>query len=83
MQRIRELGALGPPSRYIAGQIRALGWTRGLVESCPCSRRRWGRTRTPSPAQVDAEHHLVTGRIYQCEDRDLYSERVWGWVTNL
>jgi hypothetical protein len=71
MQRIRELGDLGPPSRYVAGQIRALGWTHGLVESCPGSRRPWSRSKKPSPARVDAEHHLVTGRIYRGEDRDL------------
>jgi hypothetical protein len=80
MQRIRELAELGPRMPYIAGQIRALGWIQGLVNRTPGSWRRWRRTMKPSPAQVDAEHRLVTGRIYRGESRDLYSgadEALW------
>jgi hypothetical protein len=51
MQWIGELDDLGSPGRDIAGQIRALGWTHGLVESCPGSQQPWSRARKSSPAR--------------------------------
>ncbi|MGH3718302.1 MAG: hypothetical protein ACRDRI_05545 [Pseudonocardiaceae bacterium] len=72
MGRIKDLGGSKDHTRFVTGQLHALGWTVGLAEFCPGSGLRSG-TAKPSPAQVDAEHHMVTGRVYRGEDRDLYS----------
>lgn len=81
-RRVAELGALGTPSRYVAGQMLALGWTQGLVKSCPGSHRHWIRPRKPSPARVDAEHQLVASRAHRGDDPDLDSgaATALGWA---
>ncbi|MGH3867229.1 MAG: hypothetical protein ACRDQ4_14015 [Pseudonocardiaceae bacterium] len=70
-----RMTAIGEPrdqTRFVAGQLLALAWTAGVAELCPGSRRPAAPDR-PSPPRVDAEHHLVTGRVYRGADRDFYS----------
>lgn len=83
MDRAGELARLNDQSRYIGGQVHALAWVQGLAEFTPGTRTEWG-TRKPSAAQVDAEHHMVTGRVYRGEDsvdgRDFFAgadEALW------
>lgn len=57
---------------YLRGQVHALAWTQGKVDGSPGLRTSWCEGK-PSAAQVDAEHHLVTGRVYRGEDRDFFA----------
>lgn len=61
--RIDQLKSLNDQSEYIGGQIAALAWTRGQAELTPSTRAPWDQRR-PSAARADAEHHLITGRVY-------------------
>jgi hypothetical protein len=70
------------PDPYILGQRLALDWVAGNGTTCPGSLRSWPADQAPTPAQIDAEHHYVTGRIYRRQDQDAYSgadEALW-WV---
>ncbi|MEO7196466.1 MAG: hypothetical protein ABIZ05_16905 [Pseudonocardiaceae bacterium] len=70
--RMTEIGEPRDQTRFVAGQLLALGWTLGAGEVCPGSRLPSIPGR-PSPRRVDAERHLVTGRVYRGADRDLHS----------
>jgi hypothetical protein len=80
-QRLNELVGTGSPSRYDAGLIRALAWVHGSAARTPGSLRRWANgIERPTSTQGDAEHHIVTGRVYRGQDRYLYSgadEALW------
>jgi hypothetical protein len=59
-------------------RIQALARVLGTAPLSPGTRTAWNVK--PTPAQVDAEHHLVTGRVYREENRDFYSgadEALW------
>ncbi|MHA6800288.1 hypothetical protein [Bounagaea algeriensis] len=83
MQRADELNKLRDSGDYVGGQIHALAWTQGLAEFTPGTRTEWGKDRRPTPEQADAEHHLITGRVYLGGDifrRDFFSgadETLW------
>ncbi|HEY0695885.1 MAG TPA: hypothetical protein VGD71_43460 [Kribbella sp.] len=86
-KRLAELANLNDNSGYIRGQTHALQWTQGLAESTPGTRTKCGTTK-PTAAQVDAEHHVVTGRIYAGgtadDGRDFFNgadEALW-WALN-
>ncbi|MGH3828134.1 MAG: DUF5710 domain-containing protein, partial [Pseudonocardiaceae bacterium] len=70
--RMTIIGEPRDQTRIVAGQLLALGWTMGVGKFCPGSRLPPAPGR-PSPPRVDAEWHLVTGRVYRAADRDLYS----------
>jgi hypothetical protein len=65
MDRADELNKADDRSDYGRGQIHALAWTQGLAEFTTGTRTEWGRNRRPTPEQVDAEHHMVTGQLYR------------------
>lgn len=62
-QRLAELNELRDSGGYVRGQIHALIWTLGMADSTPGTRVACAAVR-PTPPEVDAEHHIVTGRIY-------------------
>ncbi|MCK2239728.1 MULTISPECIES: hypothetical protein [unclassified Crossiella] len=64
MQRAGELNPLRDRGDFVKGQIHALAWTQGLAEFTSGTRTEWGKDRRPTPAQADAEHHMITGRVY-------------------
>lgn len=81
MQRVDELKELRDNGDYIGGQIHALAWTQGLTELTPGTHTKHPR---PTPEQADAEHHIITGRVYLGGDtfhgRDFFSgadEALW------
>lgn len=68
------------PAPYVLGQRLALDWVAGFGPTCPGSLRSWPPEQLPTPAQIDAEHHYVTGRIYRGQDHEIYSgadEALW------
>lgn len=84
MLRADELNKLRDSGDYIGGQIHALAWTKELAEFTPGTRTEWGKNRRPTPEQADAEHHMITGRVYLGGDkfhgRDFFSgadEALW------
>ncbi len=52
-------------SDYVKGQQHAIAWTQGQAEFTTGTRTEWGKGRRPTPEQVDAEHHMVTGQLYR------------------
>lgn len=62
-QQIAQLTSLNDNGGYIVGQLYALAWTQGLETLSPSTRGKDDDSR-PAPDRVDAEHHLITGRIY-------------------
>jgi hypothetical protein len=68
---VTELIAENDPSRYSMSKIQALTWVLGTARLSPGAHTAWHVK--PTPAQVDAEHHLVTGRFYGENNRDLYA----------
>ncbi|UOX86075.1 HEAT repeat domain-containing protein [Amycolatopsis sp. FBCC-B4732] len=55
------------------GAIHALGWTQGFAKTTPVLRGEWRGPR-PTAAEVEAEHHLVTGALHRPGgDRDFLS----------
>ncbi|WP_125789751.1 hypothetical protein [Amycolatopsis sp. WAC 01375] len=62
-QQIDELKPLDDTDGYIGGQLYALAWTQGIETLSPSTRGQDDHSR-PAPDRVDAEHHLITGRVY-------------------
>ena len=60
-----EIIKLNDRSPYIGGQNHGLAWIQGLADFTTGTRTEWDRSRRPTPAQVDAEHHMVTGQLYR------------------
>jgi hypothetical protein len=48
---------------FYHGNLDALRWAMGDWDMSPGSHQRWPG-EAPTPKQVDAEHHLVVGRVY-------------------
>jgi hypothetical protein len=53
--------------RFIDGCCNALLWLSGKSDRCPGSGWSWTGGR-PSPEEVDAEHHLLVGRLNRHDD---------------
>lgn len=71
---VRDLRGAGDHA-YASGQRAALHWVRGAADAAPASMVPWNRA-TPTPEEVDAEHHMTTGCLYRPElagEREFYS----------
>jgi hypothetical protein len=65
----RRMQGLGDPAgdSYAAGAIAVYRWALLGCGAAPGSWRPWNG-EAPTPQHVDAEHHMITGRVYQQHD---------------
>ncbi|MFJ8966731.1 hypothetical protein ACIRG5_45785 [Lentzea sp. NPDC102401] len=77
--RVSELTRALDASPYGMSKVQALAWVLGTAPLSPGTRTAW--QEKPTAAQVDAEHHMVTGRVYrEVSERDYFSgadEALW------
>ncbi|GGJ75516.1 hypothetical protein GCM10010123_01870 [Pilimelia anulata] len=77
--RLKEMGPTGD-SPYVSGHSHALAWTLGHAATTPGGGA--PSRGKPTPEQADAEHHMVTGRVYLggAQGRDYFGgadEALW------
>lgn len=53
---------------YTTGRVAVLNWILGAAREAPGSRLPWRADQRPTPEEVTAEQHMVTGRVYQSFD---------------
>jgi hypothetical protein len=80
LARCREVVNL-EQDQYVTGQMSALGWVAGFMNSTAAGNLPWPENTLPTPVQVDAEQHITTGLLHRELDRkDFFSgvdEALW------